>query len=121
MKERLTWILAMMALTLPLSAATTPQYPGGKKALDAFIKSNMKYPASAKANGMEGVVTVRITVMPDSTVKSAKVLRLVDPDLEKEALRIVKAMPRWIPADKDGKAIEATADVSIAFSLGTVE
>ena len=85
--------------------------------MDKFITETMQYPAPAKENGVEGVVTVRFTVNPDGTIGAIKIVRMVDPDLEQEAIRIVKKMPNWIPADKDGQPVAADAEVAVPFEL----
>lgn len=117
MKKMIIALLAFIGITFGAMAADTPQYPGGEEALNKFITENLKYPAPAKENGVEGVVTLRLTIKPDGTIGAIKVVRMVDPDLEQEAIRIAKKMPAWTPADKDGVAIESTADVPIVFVL----
>ena len=94
-----------------------PTFPGGEEALKAYIEKNIKYPEMAKENGIEGVVEVGFIVDIDGTLKEIKVIRMIDPDLEKEALRLVARMPRWIPAEKDGTPIEAPSQVEIPFIL----
>lgn len=100
-------------------ADTTPQYPGGQEALDKYIAENLQYPEAAKANGIEGVVGTAFTVNPDGSIgqKSVRIVRMVDPDLEKEAIRLVLGMPAWIPAEKNGAPVEAPAQVDINFVL----
>lgn len=98
-------------------AADTPSFPGGTEALNKFITENLHYPQISKDMGVEGVVNVQFSVMPDGSIGSIKIVRMVDPDLEQEAIRIVKKMPAWIPADKDGTPVEATATVSVPFVL----
>lgn len=99
------------------SAADKPTYPGGQEALDTYIATNMKYPATAKENGVEGVVAVVFTVKADGTIGNIKIKRMVDPDLESEAIRLVKNMPAWTPADKNGTPVDAPAEVNINFEL----
>lgn len=98
-------------------AADKPSFPGGKDALDKYIASNMVYPQVAKDNGVEGVVAVQFVVNTDGSLGTIKIVRMVDPDLEQEAIRLVKKMPAWIPADKNGEPIEAPAEVDIPFVL----
>lgn len=117
MKKILLAMLASAGMTFGVMAADVPVFPGGQEALNKFITENMKYPAPAKDNGVEGVVTLRLTVKPDGTIGAIKVVRMVDPDLEQEAIRIAKIMPAWTPADKDGQAIEAPVEVPITFEL----
>lgn len=98
-------------------AGATPEYPGGKSALDEYIATNMKYPAAAQANGIEGVVDVAFTVKTDGSIGAIKIVRMVDPDLEQEAIRLVKGMPAWTPADKNGQPVDAQTQVQITFTL----
>lgn len=117
MKKILLSAILSAAAVLSLTAADTPTFPGGKEAIDKFIAKNLKYPEAAKAMGVEGVVTVQFIVKADSTIGNIKIVRMVDPDLEKEAIRLVKKMPAWNPADKDGVATDAAVKVEIPFTL----
>lgn len=108
----------MMALGLSASAAIVPPaYPGGKEAMNTYIAENMKYPAMAKQNGIEGVVSVVFTVKADGSIGNIKIKRMVDPDLESEAIRLVKGMPSWQPATDNGTAVDATAEVDVNFNF----
>lgn len=102
---------------LAASGAETPAYPGGKEAMDKFISTTMQYPAHARDNGVEGIVNVKFTVNPDGTIGAIKIVRMIDPDLEQEAIRIVKKMPAWIPADKNGSPVASEAQIAIPFTL----
>ena len=109
-------IIALMMLAFSFigaNAAQTPTFPGGDSALQAYITENLQYPASAKDNGIEGVVSVTFTVKADGSIGNIKIKRMVDPDLEAEAIRLVKSMPKWTPADGG----EAQAEVDIPFTL----
>ena len=114
--------IATLAAGLLLSAgaafaATAPAYPGGDAALRNYLAGNLKYPQTAIDNGIEGVVEVAFTVKADGSIGSIKIVRMVDPDLEAEAIRLVKGMPAWIPADKDGKPVDAQTQVEVNFTL----
>lgn len=117
--KRLFFALAAMIFMIvgAKAADTAPSYPGGDAAMKAFIEKNLNYPPEAKANGIEGVVNVGFIVKTDGTIGTIKIIRMVDPDLEQESIRIVKLMPAWNPATKDGVAVEAPAQVSIPFTL----
>lgn len=118
MKRIMLALMALVFMTLTTMAAkTAPVYPGGDEAMNKFIKENLKYPESAKANGIEGVVTVGFVVKSDGSIGSIKILRMVDPDLEQESIRLVKMMPKWTPGTNDGVPEDAQATVSIPFSL----
>lgn len=117
MKKKIMALFAFAGATLGAMAADTPTFPGGEEALSQYIAANIKYPVSAKENGVEGVVSVRFTVKADGSVGSIKIVRMVDPDLEQEAIRLVKGMPAWTPADKDGTPVDAPAEISVPFVL----
>lgn len=117
MKKLIIILMATLGIAIGAMAAEKPAFPGGTKALDAYITNNLKYPQTAKDNGIEGVVAVVFTVKADGTVGNIKIKRMVDPDLEAEAIRLVKGMPKWIPADKDGVPVDAPAEVNVNFTL----
>lgn len=100
---------------------TKASFPGGEKAQNEFIAKTLVYPAVALENGIEGVVVVTFTVNADGTLTDIKVKRMIDPDLEAEAVRVTKKMPAWTPAMKDGKAIDSPAEVSYRFFLQNEE
>lgn len=102
---------------LALHAADTPQFPGGQAALDKYLADNVKYPQAAKDNGVEGIVNVEFVVHTDGTLGTIKIVRMIDPDLEQEAVRVVKNMPAWIPAEKNGSPVEASVQVNVPFVL----
>lgn len=98
-----------------------PSFPGGEEALRNYLTENIQYPPMAAEMGIEGVVTVEFMVKADGTIGNAKIVRMVDPDLEEEALRIVNSMPRWNPASKDGVPADAWFSLPIKFILPTPE
>ena len=117
MKRIATFLALLVAFVAGMSAADTPSYPGGEEALKAYLAENTKYPAMAKENGIEGIVNVAFTVKADGSIGSIKIVRMIDPDLEQEAIRLVKNMPKWIPADKGGAPVDATATVQVPVLL----
>ena len=74
-----------------------PSFPGGVEALERYIKDNLVYPTLARENGIEGSVPVAFTVMPDGNLSDIRVVKAVDPSLDRESARIVYSMPRWTP------------------------
>jgi protein TonB len=116
MKRLTSLIVAIMAF-IGAKAADKPQFPGGEEALNAFITSNMVYPVSAMNNGIEGNVTLEFIVKSDGSISAIKVKRMIDPDLEEEAIRVVKSMPAWVPAELNGSPVESKATVVIPFRL----
>lgn len=117
MKKFMMSLLMLAGVSFASSAADVPTFPGGEEALNKYITENLKYPASAKEMGVEGVVNVGFIVNIDGSIGSIKIIRMVDPDLEQEAIRLVKNMPAWTPADKDGTPIAASAEVAVPFVL----
>lgn len=121
MKKRYKLVAALIGLAGLSSntavAGDTPQFPGGETALKKYVQENTRYPEIAKENGVEGIVVVGFMVTPEGELTGVKIVKFVDPDLEKEALRMVGGMPAWIPAEKEGSAIEAPAKVDVPFIL----
>ena len=94
-----------------------PEFPGGQEALMEWIEQNKVYPQEAIAKGIEGRVIVKFTVEEDGTVTNGKIVRGVDPLLDKEALRLVSIMPKWKPARLDDKDIRAIYNLPLSFKL----
>lgn len=95
-----------------------PSFPEGQTALSQFLKDNMKYPPAAEANGVQGTVQVLFYVETDGTLRDVKVTKSVDPSLDKEAIRLVKSMPKWIPGkEKNGKLVVLPYVLPITFKL----
>lgn len=113
-------ILASLAIagTAMAQTDTIPaSYPGGEKAMATYIAKNIKYPQPSINNGIEGVVNVRFTVKTDGALDKFSIVRLVDPDLEAEAIRLVKGMPAWTPATVGGTPVESQSNVEVVFTL----
>lgn len=117
MRKKLFALLAAGIGIISAMAADTPTFPGGDEALKKYIAENTKYPANALDNGVEGIVTVNFTVNTDGSLSDIKVIKFIDPDLEKEAIRVVSKMPAWVPAEKDGTPVEAPSKVDVPFIL----
>ena len=95
-----------------------PEYPnGGMAGLMQFLSKNIKYPTIAQENGTQGRVTVQFVVNKDGSIVDAKVLRGVDPYLDKEALRVVNSMPKWKPGMQRGKPVRVKYTVPVMFRL----
>lgn len=110
--------MAGLMVSVGMFAATKASYPGGEPAMTKFITTNMQYPAASKANGVEGIVTVVVTINADGSVGPMKIQRVIDPDLEKEAMRIIKKMPKWTPAtDDSGAAVASKVTIPVTFRL----
>ena len=94
-----------------------PTFPGGNTELMKYLSEHIKYPVMAQENGTEGRVIVQFVVEKDGTIAEAHVARGVDPYLDKEALRVVQSMPRWIPGKQNGKAVRVKYTVPVMFKL----
>ena len=94
-----------------------PMFPGGEKVLVTYLKENLKYPAVPAENGVQGRVIVLFKVEADGSLTDVRIGGSVDPSIDREALRLVKAMPKWIPGKQDGKPVPVKFQVSITFSL----
>ena len=95
-----------------------PEFPdGGMSALMEYLKKNIKYPEAAMKKGTQGRVTVHFVVEKDGSITNAKVLRGVDPELDKEAVRVVSVMPKWKPGTQKGEAVRVKYTVPVMFRL----
>ncbi len=94
-----------------------PSFPGGMPALMKWLSDNMKYPPIAAENGVQGRVIVQFVVEKDGSVTDVHVARSVDPSLDKEAVRVVKVMPKWIPGKQNGSAVRVKYTVPVLFKL----
>ena len=94
-----------------------PQFPGGPNALFEYLSKNIKYPVVAEENGIQGRVIVTFVVERDGSITDVKVAKSVDPSLDKEAMRVVKSMPHWIPGKQNGSAVRVKYTVPVTFRL----
>lgn len=92
-----------------------PEFPGGQAAFMKWLSDNIKYPAEAAKNGIEGRVIVQFVIGSDGTVSDAVVRRSVDPLLDAEALRVINAMPAWTPGKQDGKPVAVRYTIPVTF------
>ena len=92
-----------------------PQFPGGS--VQKWSAKNVKYPMIAQENNIQGKVFVQFVIEKDGSVSDVKVARSVDPSLDKEAIRVVKAMPKWKPGKQRGKPVRVSYTVPINFQL----
>ena len=95
-----------------------PEFPGGPDALMTYLARNVRYPKAAQANGIQGKVVVSFIVQKDGSLTDVKVARSVNPLLDAEAVRVVKAMPKWEPGIQDGKPVDVRFQVPVTFRLG---
>ena len=94
-----------------------PMYPGGDAALMGYLRDNIHYPTVAAENGVQGRVVVGFVVERDGSITDVNILRSVDPSLDREAMRVVKSMPRWTPGKQNGSAVRVKYQVPVTFRL----
>ena len=94
-----------------------PSFPGGESAMKSYLNSNVKYPDVAQENGVQGRVIVESIIEKDGSMSDVKVIRSVDPSLDREALRVVKAMPKWTPAKLKGIPVRTKCTTPVVFRL----
>ena len=94
-----------------------PSFPGGNAALMNYLGQNIKYPVIAEENGIQGRVIVQFVVGKDGHISDVRVAKSVDPSLDKEAVRVVKGMPRWIPGKQNGQAVTVRYTLHVTFRL----
>jgi TonB family protein len=94
-----------------------PSYPGGIEAMTKFLIENIKYPEEARTKGIQGTVFVAYVVEKDGSVTHVKVLRGIGSGCDEEAVRVVSAMPKWIPGTEKGKPVRVEFNLPIKFKL----
>ena len=94
-----------------------PFFPGGTQKLKEFIEENLRYPKELEETCVQGRVIVRFVVERNGKLSNVKVVKSVHPVLDKEALRIVKLMPRWIPGRQNGITVRVKCYIPIIFRL----
>lgn len=94
-----------------------PMYPGGDAALMGYLRDNIHYPTVAAENGVQGRVVVGFVVERDGSITDVNILRGVDPSLDREAMRVVKSMPRWNPGKQNGSAVRVKYQFPVSFRL----
>lgn len=94
-----------------------PKFPGGEEAMKKFIGDSLRYPAKAHKEGVQGRVTLRFVVSKTGKIRDATIVRGISPECDAEALRVVNAMPDWIPGKQDGEAVDVYFTLPIVFRL----
>ena len=94
-----------------------PEFPGGTSKLMEYMQKNIVYPQDAVEGGIEGRVFVRFVLDPEGFVKDVTVMRGAAPALDKEALRVVKSMPKWLPGMQNGKKVSTYYNLPVVFKL----
>ena len=97
---------------------TMPEFPGGQQALFKYLSENVKYPVIAQENGIQGRVICQFVVNKDGSIVEVEVVRSGgDASLDKEAVRVIKSMPKWKPGKQRGKAVRVKFPVPVNFRL----
>ncbi len=94
-----------------------PSFPGGDAALFKFLNDNVKYPVIAQENGVQGRVICQFVVNRDGSIVDVEVVRSIDPSLDKEAIRVIKSMPKWSPGQQRGKPVRVKYTLPVNFKL----
>lgn len=94
-----------------------PSFPGGISGLRTYLNQNIRYPAEAQENCVQGRVVVSFVVGKDGHISDVTVLRSVDPSLDKEAVRVIRNMPRWTPGKQGGELVKVRYNVPVSFRL----
>jgi protein TonB len=94
-----------------------PSFKGGNEALAEFMSANLDYPELAKRQGVEGTVILAYTITKNGEIKDIKVAQSVNKELDNEAIRLAKKMPKWTPAIKDGTAQDIKYQLPVKFEL----
>ncbi len=94
-----------------------PQFPGGEKELMSYISKNLKYPTLAVDNGIQGRVILRFVVSKTGDVTDVQIMKGLDPSCDKEAIRVVKSMPKWVPGRQNGKNVAVYYTLPITYKL----
>lgn len=93
------------------------QFPGGQAALMKWLSNNLRYPERAQQNDVSGRVIVKFVVNADGSIEQASVVKGVDKDLDQEALRVVRKMPKWQPGKNNGVAVRSYFTLPVTFRL----
>lgn len=94
-----------------------PEFPGGTEALQRYLSQSVRYPVIAQENGIQGRVYIQFVINQNGEVTNATILRGVDPSLDREALRVVEAMPKWKPGKQRNRPVRVSYTVPINFVL----
>ena len=94
-----------------------PSFIGGDAALMKYLNKNIKYPVIAEDNGIQGRVVTTFVVERDGSITDVKVIKSVDPSLDKEAVRVIKSMPKWNPGRQNGSAVRVKYTYPVTFRL----
>ena len=92
-----------------------PEFPGGMAKMNEYLKYNLIYPTKAWESGIQGRVMISFVIEKDGSISNVKVMRSLEPECDAEAVRVVKAMPKWKPGKQRGEAVRVSYTVPIVF------
>lgn len=99
------------------AAEQMPSFPGGKDALNKYIRKHLRYPKAAMKNATQGKVVVRFVVEADGSISHATIVRSLDAACDKEALRVIREMPKWDPGMQNGHFVAVYYNLPITFAM----
>lgn len=94
-----------------------PEFPGGDEGLISYLQKNIRYPKKAIKKEVEGTVNVEFIVNENGSISKAKVVKRIGSGCDEEALRVIKAMPKWAPGTQDGKKVRVYYTIPITFKF----
>jgi protein TonB len=100
-----------------ITVEQSPEFPGGQTALMKYLNDNIRYPPIAAENGIKGKVTLKFVVNREGNISQVQILKGVDPSLDREAVRVVQSMPKWIPGKQNGKTVNVWFTLPVVFQL----
>ena len=101
------------------SVEVDPKFPGGELEMRKWLKDNLQYPTIAQEQGIQGTVHIRFVVGPDGSVGDVELIKGFEPSCDREALRVVKKMPKWSPGRQNGNPVSVYFSLPVAFKLET--
>jgi protein TonB len=94
-----------------------PEFPGGQAAMLKFIGKHLRYPASAQAKGIAGIVYVSFVISPEGQVTQIEVMKGIDTACDQEAARVISKMPAWKPGRQSGRNVPVRYSLPIRFAM----
>jgi protein TonB len=106
-----------VAKEIPVFVEQMPQFPGGADEMMSWLSNNIHYPAIASDKNIQGRVVLRFVVRPDGSIDNVEIVKSLEPSCDKEAIRAVKSMPKWIPGRQNGNPVSVYYNLPITFRL----
>ncbi|MFV0537441.1 MAG: energy transducer TonB [Dysgonomonas sp.] len=106
--------ISAQALT---KAEKMPSFPGGEAAMQKFITDNLKYPEDAQKAGTQGRITAQFIVTAEGQIENIRIIRGISSSCDAEVIRVIKAMPKWVPGEENGKVVAVYYALPIVYRL----